>query len=147
MADRLERPRLALEPEAQLEDPPLALGQRVERLADALAAERLLGLVERVGGLAVGEEVAELALVVRADRLVQRDGRVRGAERLVDVLDRQAGGLGQLLLRRLAAELDLEPARRARQLLLPLDDVDRTRIVRAWLATARCTDWRIHQVA
>jgi hypothetical protein len=22
-----------------------------------------------------------------------------------------------------------------------------TRIVRAWFATARCTDWRIHQVA
>src|ERR1044071_7463326 len=31
--DRLERPRLALEAEPQLEDPPLALGQRVERLA------------------------------------------------------------------------------------------------------------------
>jgi hypothetical protein len=25
--------------------------------------------------------------------------------------------------------------------------VDGTRIVRAWFATARCTDWRIHQVA
>src|ERR671935_2440922 len=56
--DRLERPRLALEAEPQLEDAPLALGKRVERLADVLAAERLLRLVERVGGLAVGEEVA-----------------------------------------------------------------------------------------
>ena len=77
-ADRLERPRIALEPEAQLEDAPLALGERVERLADALLAQRLLGLVERVRGLAVGEEIAELALVVGADALVQRDGRLRG---------------------------------------------------------------------
>ena len=30
VADRLERPRLALEAEPQLEDPPLPLGQRVE---------------------------------------------------------------------------------------------------------------------
>ena len=36
-ADRLERPRLALEAEPQLEDPPVPFGQRVERLADALA--------------------------------------------------------------------------------------------------------------
>ena len=73
VADRFERPRLALEAEPQLEDPPLAFGERVERLADVLAAQRLLGLVERVGGFAVGEEVAELALAVGADRLVERD--------------------------------------------------------------------------
>src|SRR5205807_6832994 len=35
-----------------------------------------------------------------------------------------AGGFGQLVLGRLATQLDLEPASRARQLLLPLDDVD-----------------------
>src|SRR5207253_4789955 len=70
--DRFERPRLALEPEPQLEDPPLALGKRVERAPHALPAERLLGLVERVGRLAVGEEVAQLALVVGAHGLVQR---------------------------------------------------------------------------
>ena len=46
------------------------------------------------------------------------------AERLVDVLERQAGGLGQLLLRRVAAQLDLEPARGPAELLLALDDVD-----------------------
>src|SRR3954453_6737917 len=83
VADRLERPGLALEAEAQLQDPALPLGQRVERAPHALAAERLLGLVERIGGLAVGEEVAELALVVRAHRLVQRDRRLRRAERLL----------------------------------------------------------------
>src|SRR5919201_2653435 len=132
--DRLERPRLALKAEPKLEDPPLPLRKGVERPPHALPAERLLGLVERVFGLAVGEEVAELALVVGPDGLVQRDGRLGGAERLVDVLDRQAGRLRELGLRRLAAQLDLKPARRARELLLPLDDVhghaDRARVVR-----------------
>src|SRR5207302_2091726 len=123
--DRLERPGLALETEAKLEDSPLALGERIERAPYALSAERLLGLVERIGRLAVGKEVAALALVVGAHRLVQRDGRVRRAERLLDVLHRQAGRLGELLLRRLATELDLEPARRARQLLLAFHDVHR----------------------
>src|SRR5204862_6395960 len=74
--------------------------------------------------LAVGEEVAELALVVRADGLVQRDRGLRGAERLVDVLDRETGRLRELLLRRLAAELDLEATGGAAELLLPLDPVD-----------------------
>src|ERR671911_668016 len=124
VADRLERPGLAFEPEAELEDPPLALGQRIQCAPDALLAQRLLGLVERIRGFAVGEQVAELALVVRADRLVQRDRRMSGSERLVDVLHRQAGRLRELLLRRLTAELDLEPARGARQLLLALDDMD-----------------------
>src|SRR5437868_8643758 len=132
--DRLERPRLALETEAKLEDAPLPLGECVERAPDALAPQRLFRLVERIGGLAVCEEVTELAFVVGADRLVQRDRRLRGAERLVDVLDRQTGRLGELVLRRLAPQLDLEPARRAAELLLPLDHVygnaDRPRVVR-----------------
>src|SRR6266508_3474871 len=74
VADRLECPGLALEAEPQLEDAPLALGQGVERPAHALAPERLLRLVERIRGLAVCEQVAELALVVGADALVERDG-------------------------------------------------------------------------
>src|SRR3954470_4350415 len=132
--DRLERPGLAFEAEAQLEDPPLTLRKRVERPPHTLAPERFLGLLERVGSLAVGEQIAELALVVRADGLVQRDRGLRGAERLVDVLERKAGRLRELFLGRLAAELDLEPARRAAELLLALDDVDgntdRARVVR-----------------
>src|SRR5262245_12974097 len=134
VADRLERPRLAVEAEPQLEDAPLALRKRVERTPDALPAKRLLGLLERVRSLPVGEEVAELTLVFRADGLGQRDRCVGGAERLVDVLHRQACRLGELLLRRLATELDLEPARGARQLLLALDDMyrhaDRARVIR-----------------
>src|SRR5262249_9222838 len=125
VADCLERPRLALEAEAELQDPALPLGQRVERTANALLAQRLLGLVERIGGLSVGKQVAELALVVRPDRLVQRDRGLRGPERLVDVLQRQPGRLGQLCLGRLPTQLNLEPPGCAAKLLLALDDVDR----------------------
>jgi hypothetical protein len=86
VADRLERPGVPFEAEAKLQDPPLPLGQRVERLANALLSEGLLGLVERIRGLAVGEEVSKLALVVCADALVQRDRSLGCAESLVDVL-------------------------------------------------------------
>src|SRR5919204_78607 len=72
--DRLERPRLALEAEPKLEDPPLPLRERVERAPHALPAERLLGLVERVGGLAVGEEGLER--VGGAGELGGLDGRL-----------------------------------------------------------------------
>ena len=74
-------------------------------------------------------------VAVGADWLVERDRRGRGRQGLLDVLDRQAGRLRELFLGRLAAELDLEPPRRARQLLLALDDVhrdaDRARVVGA----------------
>src|SRR4029453_19029232 len=59
---------------------------------------------------------------------------MRTPESFVDVLDRETGRLCELLLRRLASELHLEPTRGTRQLLLPLDDVDghadRPRMVR-----------------
>jgi hypothetical protein len=125
VADCLERPRLAIEAEAKLEDAALPLGEGIQSPADTLAPQGLLGLVERIGRFPVGEQVAQLALVVRADRLVQRNGRLSGAERLVDVLDREAGRLGELVLRRLPAKLDLESAGRTGQLLLALDHVHR----------------------
>src|SRR5205085_8809418 len=81
-------------------------------------------LVEWIRRLAVGEEIAKLALVVRADRLVQRDGRLGCAQSLVDVLAREAGRLRELVLGRLAAKLDLEPPRGAAELLLALDDMN-----------------------
>src|SRR4029079_13763381 len=124
MTDRLERPRVSLEAEAELENAPLTLGEGIERFADSLLAEGLLGLVERVRSFAVGEEIAELAFVVRSDALVQGDGRLGRAQRFVDVLNRKAGRLRELLLRRLAPELDLEPAGGPAKLLLALDDVD-----------------------
>jgi hypothetical protein len=111
VADRLERPGLALEAEPQLEDAPLPLRKGIERPAHALAAERLLGLLERIGGLAIGEEIAELALVVGADRLVQRDRGVGGSARRRAA---SAASPGQLSPSWPRGRLDLEPPR-ARQ--------------------------------
>ena len=73
MADRLECPRLTLEPKAELKDAALALWQRVQRSADVLAPQRLLGLIERIRGFPVCEEVTELAFIVGADGLIERN--------------------------------------------------------------------------
>ena len=100
-----------------------------------LAPQRLLGLIERVRSLTVGKQITELPFALCADCLVERDRRRRGRQGLFDVLDREAGRLRELLLTRLPAELDLEPPRRAPQLLLTLDDVhrdsDRARVISA----------------
>src|SRR5207248_325928 len=72
-ADLLERARLlALQAEAELDHLALALRQRVERLLDVLAAQRERGLlVGRLGRLVL-DEVAELGLLLLADRLLER---------------------------------------------------------------------------
>src|SRR5262245_527662 len=66
-ADLVERPRLlAVEPVAELEDPLLPRRERAEDLPQRVPAERLLGgLLRKRRGL-VGQEVAELRLVVVA---------------------------------------------------------------------------------
>src|SRR5690349_17384311 len=81
-ADRLQRLDLAVEPEAQLDDPALPLGKPLDRLPHGQPADRIEGRGLRVGRLRIGEQVAELDLVV-ADSLVQRDGRLDGLERLL----------------------------------------------------------------
>jgi hypothetical protein len=121
--DCLERLRLALEAEAKLDDPPLAHGQLFERAADALAAECLFRLLEGVGGGRVGEEVAELAVSVGADRLVERDGGLGDTKRVADVGEAEAGCLGKLLAGRLAVELGLKPSGGPCQLPSTLEDV------------------------
>jgi oligopeptide/dipeptide ABC transporter ATP-binding protein len=108
--DRFERPGPTVEAEPELENAPLTFGQRRERTPETFTVERLLSLVERVGGLAVSEQIDQLALVVRADGLVQRHRRAGHAERLVHALDRQARRLGELVVRRLAPQSSFEPA-------------------------------------
>ena len=56
----------------------------------------------------VCEQVAELAVAVVADRLVERHRSLDGAERLLDVLELEPCRLGELLVRRLAALLGFE---------------------------------------
>ena len=84
--DLVERARvLAAEAVAQLEDAALAVGEVLQRLAQRLLGEDLGGaLVRRLGAL-VGDELAELRLLLVADRLLERDRRLRRALDRVDL--------------------------------------------------------------
>ena len=82
----------------------------------------------------VGDELAELGLLLVTDRLLERDRRLRGALDRLDLLGLDPGHLGDLLGGRLAAEPGHELALRAPDLVELLDDVDgdpdRPRLVR-----------------
>ena len=97
LADRLERGRLRLEAEAQLDDPALPLGQIRDRALHALAANRLDRFLGGIDRRLVGEEIAELGVAVRAETLVEGDG-VDGVESLDDVLELQPRGMRELNL-------------------------------------------------
>src|SRR5918994_5142164 len=101
---------LAAEPVAQLEHPALAVRELLQRLAQRLLREDLRGaLVRRLGPL-VGDELAELGLLLVADRLLERDRRLGGALDRVDLLRVDAGDVGDLLGGGLTAELGDELA-------------------------------------
>src|SRR3954447_9880114 len=125
-ADLVERARvLAAEAVAQLEDAALAVGQVLEGLAQRFLGEDLRrALVRRLGAL-VGDELAELRLLLVADRLLEADRRLRRALDRVDLLRVDARDVGDLLGGRLAAELGDELALRAADLVELLDDVHR----------------------
>src|SRR4051812_24843988 len=133
-ADLLERLRLGvLEPVAQDEDAPLAFGEDGERVRKRLATQRRLDLL--LGEWAVAlDEVAEDRVLLVTDRLVEARRRSRGRLPLVCLVDGEGRLLGDLLERRLAAELRPECPLGAIHLLEPLDDVDghadRPRLVR-----------------
>src|ERR687889_2144944 len=70
---------LPAEPVAELEDAALAVGEVLQRLAQRLLGEDLgCALVRGLRAL-VGDELAELRLLLVADRLLQRNGSLRGA--------------------------------------------------------------------
>src|SRR5689334_13375097 len=125
-ADLVERARmLAAEAVAQLEDAALAVAQVLQRLAQSLLGEDLgRALVRRLGAL-VGDELAELRLLLVADRLLERHRRLGRALDRVDLLRVDARDLGDLLGRGLAPELGDELALRAADLVQLLHDVDR----------------------
>src|SRR4051812_31643690 len=124
--DLVERARvLPAEPVSKLEDPALAIGEVLQRLAQRLLGEDLGGaLVRRLGAL-VGDELAELRLLLVADRLLERDRGLRGALDRVDLLRIDPRDVGDLLGGGLAAELGDELALGTPDLVELLDDVNR----------------------
>src|SRR5262245_41501894 len=85
---------LAPEAVAQLEHAALAIRQVLQRLAERLLGEDLRGaLVRRLGPL-VGNELAELGLLLVADRLLEADRRLRRALDRIDLVGLDAGDLG-----------------------------------------------------
>src|SRR4051794_6764147 len=132
LADLLERACApVLEAEPQLEDTTLAAGQRVEDGFDLLLQQlvrRRLGRGERP---AILDEVAEVGVLLLADRRLERDRLLRDLDDLADLLggdhDLLALGhrLGDLLDRRLAAELLEQLAGDADEPVDGLDHVDR----------------------
>src|SRR5829696_2138053 len=133
-ADRLECHLLAVEAEPELEDATLPLRQALHRLPHLLAPHRVAGLLGRVIGGRVGEQVAELAVALAADRLIERGRHLGDVERLLDVLELQARRVSELLRRRSPLQLELQALARPPELDPPLVDVrrdaDRPRLVR-----------------
>src|SRR5215207_6168841 len=136
----VERARmLAAEPVAELEHAALAVGEVLEGLLQRLLGEQLGGALEGGLGTLIGDELAELRLLLVADRLLEGDRRLGGALDRVDLLRLDPGDLGDLLRGRLAAELGDQLALRAADLVELLDDVDRD-ADRARLVGQRASD-------
>src|SRR6185436_7092310 len=130
---------LAAKPVAELEDAALAVGEVLQRLAEGLLGEDLRrALVRRLGAL-VGDELAELGLLLVADRLLERDRRLRRALDRLDLLGLDARVVSDLLGGRLAAQLGDQLALGAADLVELLDDVDRD-ADRACLVGERASD-------
>src|SRR5205085_4347358 len=122
--DLLERLRLRVR-EAVAEDDhlPLAIGERRERHREGFASQRVLdGLLRK--RIVVGDEVAEDGVLLLSDGLVEARRRAGGRLDLLGLLNGQVRLLGDLVERRLAAELRPEKPLGAVHLLHPLDDVD-----------------------
>src|SRR3954469_6950939 len=74
----VERARmLAAEAVAQFQHAALAVREVLECLTERLLGEDLGGAVVRRLGPLVGDELAELGLLLVTDRLLERDGRLR----------------------------------------------------------------------
>jgi predicted ATPase/class 3 adenylate cyclase len=123
--DLLERERLAAEQAvAELDHLPVPVRQRIERPLHVLPSERERRRVERGLGAVVLDEVAELALLLLADRLLQRDRKLRHAEDLANLLGRHLELVRDLLRKRLPPESLDELPLDVHDLVQLLDHVD-----------------------
>src|SRR5919198_945192 len=103
----------------------LALRQRRERTMNVLLAQVLGGQLERRLGRLVLDEVAQLGLLLVADRLLQRDRLLAHAENVADLARCAVQLGGDLLGRGLAAERLDELALDVHDLVELLDHMDR----------------------
>src|SRR5262249_37251326 len=123
--DLVQGPRvLAAEPVAELEHAALAVGEVLEGLLQRLLGKQLGGALEGGLGALIGDELAELRLLLVADRLLEGDRGLGRALDRVDLLGLDAGDLGDLLRGGLAAQLGDQLALRAADLVELLDHVD-----------------------
>ena len=131
----VERARvLAVEAVAHLEDARSRSESVWRTRGERLLAERGLDRLVGCGRALVGEEVPELGLLLVADRLLQRDRRLRAPLDVLDLVGLELELQGDLLDGRLAAELAEQLALDPADLVQLLDDVhghaDRARLVR-----------------
>src|SRR6266508_737463 len=114
-----------LEAEPQLEHSALARREPLEHRLDLLLEQLVRRRVARRERLVVGDEVAEVGVLLLADRRLERDGLLRDLHDLADLVGRDEHPLADLLRGRLATELLQEPARHADELVDRLHHVDR----------------------
>src|SRR5262249_9756219 len=115
---------LAVEAVAELEHLALALGQLGQNAPKRLTAESGLGGLVRKRDREIGEEIAQLGLLLVADRLLERDRCLGAAADLLDLVDREVEIERDLGGVRLARELRAELALGAVDAVELLDDVD-----------------------
>src|SRR5262245_9815233 len=126
LADLLEGVLAAVgQPEAESQHLLLARRQRVEHLVGLLAEAQADHALDRRAHLLVLDEVAQMAVLLFADRGLEGDRRLRDLEDLADLVHRHFHLHGDLLRRRFAPELLDELARGADELVDGLDHVHR----------------------
>ena len=106
LADLLERVRLAVDQtKAHAQHLLLPRRQRGQDFLELLAQQGIGGLLRRLRRLVVLDEVAEMAVFLLADGRFERDGLLRDLQDLFDLTLLDVQLVGDLLRRRLAAEL------------------------------------------
>src|SRR5919197_2471735 len=122
LADLLERViGVHADAEAHAQNALFPGGERCERAGGSLAQVRLDGGVDRQQRVLVLDEIAEMGVLLVADRRLQRQRLPGDLEHLAHLLERHAELLGKLLGRRLAADLVEHLPRRAHDLVDRLD--------------------------
>src|SRR5581483_1604143 len=119
--------------EAHAENAFLARGERGEDTGRRLAEVRLDRRVDRQDRVLVLDEIAEVAVLLVADRRLEADRLLGDLEDLADLLERHGELLGKFLRGRLAADLVEHLAAGADDLVDRLDhvdgDADRARLI------------------